>query len=514
MSTLRSMNLSARLKFATALTCAGLLGVATFTYLRLETVSSISEGTAKHRIPQLAEIANVELNVTRASLQLRHAMLARNDAERDAALGDIQTRRELITKDLSTYESQLFTNEGRERFQSIPPVISAFWTQAEVDVKLIQAGQKQEAFAHLVDHTIPARNALLKELSGTVDYQLTSAERDIGKVQAGVQQTLSTLMAAFLFVGVSLCALTAWVGHSLRERVQRSREVAERVRDGDLSIAVNDSTNDEFSPLLKAMADMQGSLVRLVTHVRDNANSVATASAEIAQGSQDLSLRTEQQASALQQTAATMQELGTTVRHNAEHAQEATSMAQDAANVAERGGQVVREVVATMQGINEASRKISDIISVIDGIAFQTNILALNAAVEAARAGEQGRGFAVVASEVRSLAQRSAEAAREIKQLITSSAEQVDRGSSLVSEAGNTMSQIVDAIQRVNTIVGEISHASTEQHAGVQVVGQAIEQMDQGTQQNAALVEQSTAASESLQQQAKELVHSVAAFRV
>ena len=209
-----------------------------------------------------------------------------------------------------------------------------------------------------------------------------------------------------------------------------------------------------------------------------------------------------------------MSELGVTVRHNAEHAQEANAMAQDAANVAERGGEVVREVVQTMQGINEASRKISDIISVIDGIAFQTNILALNAAVEAARAGEQGRGFAVVAAEVRSLAQRSAGAAREIKHLITASAEQVDRGSQLVNQAGDTMAQIVDAIRRVNTIVGDISSASAAQHAGVTQVGQAIEQMDHGTQQNAALVEQSASASESLQHQARELVQSVAVFKV
>jgi methyl-accepting chemotaxis protein len=241
---------------------------------------------------------------------------------------------------------------------------------------------------------------------------------------------------------------------------------------------------------------------------------VATASSQIAQGNHDLSQRTEEQASALQQTAATMDELGTTVRTTADSAQQASQLALNASHTASQGGAVVGQVVDTMRGINASSRKISDIIGVIDGIAFQTNILALNAAVEAARAGEQGRGFAVVAGEVRSLAQRSAQAAREIKSLITDSVEQVDKGTALVDQAGTTMTDIVSAIGRVNDIVAEISAASHEQSLGVGQVGTAVTQMDQVTQQNAALVEESAAAAESLRQQADQLVQATAVFKL
>ena len=293
-----------------------------------------------------------------------------------------------------------------------------------------------------------------------------------------------------------------------------SQAVAERARDGDLTTPIHDTANDEFTPLLSALREMQLSLSGIVSGVRSNAESVATASTEIAQGNQELSGRTEQQASALEQTAATMEQLGTTVRHNADNAQQANQLALSASNVAVKGGEVVGQVIQTMHGINDASRRIADIIGVIDGIAFQTNILALNAAVEAARAGEQGRGFAVVAGEVRVLAKRSTEAAREIKSLINTSVERVEQGTALVGNAGRTMGEIVDAIQRVTHIVSQISSASQEQSSGVSQVGQAITQMDKATQQNAAMVEQSTAAAENLKDQAAQLVQAMAVFRV
>jgi methyl-accepting chemotaxis protein len=290
--------------------------------------------------------------------------------------------------------------------------------------------------------------------------------------------------------------------------------VVNAMAQGDLTMAVKSTGRDEIARLLQSMATMQAGLAGVVATVRQGAESVATASAEIAQGNQDLSGRTEAQASALEQTAASMEQLSATVKQNADSARQANQLAMNASTVAVQGGEVVGQVVETMKGINDASRKISDIISVIDGIAFQTNILALNAAVEAARAGEQGRGFAVVASEVRSLAGRSADAAKEIKNLINASVERVEHGSTLVDQAGSTMTDVVSAIKRVTDLMGEISAASSEQATGVAQVGEAVTQMDQATQQNAALVEQMAAAAGSLRAQAGELVQTVAVFKL
>ena len=290
-------------------------------------------------------------------------------------------------------------------------------------------------------------------------------------------------------------------------------DITQRIADGDLAVDVPLKPGDDSS-LLHAIKSMRDRFAHIVGEVRIGAESVATASGEIAQGNNDLSARTEQQASALEATASSMEQLSATVKQNADNAGQANQLAQSASTVAIQGGKVVNQVVETMKGINESSRKISDIIQVIDGIAFQTNILALNAAVEAARAGEQGRGFAVVASEVRSLAGRSADAAKEIKTLINASVERVEHGSALVDQAGSTMTEVVSSIRRVTDIMGEISAASVEQSTGVSQVGQAVTRMDQTTQQNAALVEEMAAAASSLRTQAQELVQTVAVFKL
>jgi methyl-accepting chemotaxis protein len=313
---------------------------------------------------------------------------------------------------------------------------------------------------------------------------------------------------------VAMVVLGLWLAKRMTRPMTHAVEVANHFAQGDLSPAIHPSGNDETVQLLDSLQRMQSHVTGMVRDVKENAHSVATASSEIAQGNNDLSARTEQQASVLEQTASSMEQLGATVKQNADSAQQANQLAMNASTVAEQGGAVVAQVVDTMKGINESARKISDIIGVIDGIAFQTNILALNAAVEAARAGEQGRGFAVVASEVRSLAGRSASAAKEIKGLIADSVSRVEVGSAMVDRAGATMSEVVGAIRRVTDIVGEITVASAEQADGVTQVGHAVSQMDQVTQQNAALVEQSAAAADSLRQQADKLVSAVDSFRL
>lgn len=325
------------------------------------------------------------------------------------------------------------------------------------------------------------------------------------------RMTMLALLGAALLAGAVLAYA---VTRSITVPLSLATKAARRVAEGDLTVELSAEGRNEVAQLLHALASMKDNLVRIVSGVRDSADGVATASAQIAQGNSDLSGRTEQQASALEETAASMEQLGSTVRQNADNAKQANQLAAGASSVALKGGEVVDQVVDTMKGINDSSKKIADIIGVIDGIAFQTNILALNAAVEAARAGEQGRGFAVVASEVRSLAQRSADAAKEIKSLINSSVERVEQGTALVDQAGATMSEIVSSIRRVTDIMGEISAASTEQSAGVAQVGEAITRMDQATQQNAALVEQSAAAAESLKDQAQQLVQAVTVFKL
>ena len=334
---------------------------------------------------------------------------------------------------------------------------------------------------------------------------------------SATQKHSSTTALIVGAVAIALVLLLArWVLRSIEAPVERCTRMARKIASGDLTQCERTQVRrqDAIGALETVLCEMQGQLAQTVGAVRRNAEGVASASAEIASGNLDLSQRTELQAGALQQTASTMSNLGEAVRHNAEHAQQANSLALAASSVAERGGSVVGQAVETMKGINDSSRKISDIISVIDGIAFQTNILALNAAVEAARAGEQGRGFAVVAAEVRSLAGRSADAAKEIKQLITASVERVESGTTLVDQAGATMSEVVTAIKRVTDIMSEISHASAEQRAGVEEIGDAVRQMDQSTQQNAAMVEEVAAAAGSLKTQADQLVQAVSVFQL
>jgi methyl-accepting chemotaxis protein len=381
-------------------------------------------------------------------------------------------------------------------------------------IDLAHAGKDDAAIALLLKEAGPAAQRWQDALDENIAFQESNSEKQHQAATADYLQARNMLIGANVLC-VILAALFGWlITRSIVSPMNRAIGATERFAEGDLTVDLVSEGKDETAQLTAALAHMKDNLVRIVSGVRSNADSVSTASAQIASGNMDLSSRTEQQASSLEETAASMEELSSTVKQNSDNAKQANQLALGASTVAIKGGEVVGQVVETMKGINDSSKKIADIISVIDGIAFQTNILALNAAVEAARAGEQGRGFAVVASEVRSLAQRSAEAAKEIKTLIGASVERVAQGTQLVDQAGVTMSEIVTAIKRVTDIMGEISSASVEQSAGVSQVGEAITQMDQVTQQNAALVEQSAAAAESLKGQAKQLVQAVSVFKL
>ncbi|MES2243427.1 MAG: methyl-accepting chemotaxis protein [Pseudomonadota bacterium] len=404
------------------------------------------------------------------------------------------------------------SEEGKKLIANIDAAREAYRTPRAALLKKKQAGEDVTAaldqdlkpLAVAYSETIRQLAVRQKEI---YDASLQEAESDAARGRTFI--IVGGLLALLLGTGLAI-VLTRSIVIPLRQAVHSARHIA----DGDLTQPIDSAGRDEAAELLQALKAMQSSLVTIVGNVRSGTDTIATASSQIAAGNHDLSSRTEEQASSLEETAASMEELTSTVKQNADNARQANQLAVTASSVAVKGGSVVAEVVGTMGAINASSRKIVDIIGVIDGIAFQTNILALNAAVEAARAGEQGRGFAVVAAEVRNLAQRSAAAAKEIKTLIGDSVDKVEEGSKQVAEAGKTMDEIVDSVKRVTDIMAEITAASQEQTQGIEQINQAITQMDQVTQQNAALVEEAAAAASSLQEQASGLSQVVSVFRL
>lgn len=492
-------------------------GLGGYAIVQLAKVKSASDALNNRWMPSIGRTTSIRASlIDLGELQAKHARAADAgymDEYEEKMKGLISN----VDKHLADYQKLVADEEGKPLFETF---IKSWKSYQEFNQKVISLGRagKQEDAKDISDG---AGKSSLDDAVMTVD-QLTQHSFDGGEQDSGVanQVYVSSKFGTLFLLGVAIVvgtvlalAITRGLLRQLGGEPAYATSITRRIAGGDLAVDMQLSANDSSS-LLFEIKSMQESFSGIVRQVRGGSEGVATASAEIAKGNQDLSARTEQQASALEETTASMEELGSTVKQNADSARDANQLAMQASTIAVKGGAVVAEVVDTMKGINDASRKIADIISVIDSIAFQTNILALNAAVEAARAGEQGRGFAVVASEVRSLAGRSATAAKEIKTLIGTSVERVEVGTSLVDKAGTTMAEVVAAIQRVTEIMGAISAASSEQSAGVSQVGEAVGQMDRTTQQNAALVEQMAAAASGLQSQADELVNVVSVFRL
>jgi methyl-accepting chemotaxis protein-1 (serine sensor receptor) len=463
----------------------------------------------------------VEAAAGTRAISARNLVLVTAAADREAEKAIVTQAHERVTATVSKLESLMsqpgIDPEERRLFEEIKSVESRYGPVALNIVGLALKDQREEAIGKMNAECRPLLAALTKSVGAYIAHGNRMGTAAVQNNEAAYATNRALLvgggmLAVVLAVGLAL-VITPSITRQLGGEPGEAARVAGEIAQGNLTVDVP-CRNGDTTSLMAAMKAMRDNLVRIVGDVRHSAESVSTASTEIAQGNLDLSQRTEQQASALQESAASMDELGSTVRHNADNASQADQLAQGASAVAVNGGEVVAKVVSTMRGIEESSRKIADIIGVIDSIAFQTNILALNAAVEAARAGEQGRGFAVVAGEVRTLAQRSAEAAKEIKALINDSVQRVNDGSALADQAGKTMEEVVTSIRRVTDLMGEINSASAEQSKGVAQVGEAVTQMDQVTQQNAALVEQSSAAAESLRTQAAHLVQLVSVFRM
>ncbi|MFC5499206.1 methyl-accepting chemotaxis protein [Caenimonas terrae] len=495
--------------------------------LALALVCAVSVGTIRQAVALSHSTAERNARTTALSQAQSAVWSLRWDVAQFIAVTDIKVQKQTIARGsetrrqfeqaLAAYDSRPGAEPTREESATVAELAAAFkqYTDARLQwFDLYASGKMDEATAFRADTLTPAGGKTVAALSKLIEIQ----QRLVRAAETGAVAELNRSLAVLLAVAavtVALLAALMWLlSHSITRPLNDALASVQWVATGDLTHEIEVKSGDEVGELLAGLRTMQENLRMLVGEVADGAHTVADTGSQIAQGNLDLSQRTEEQASTLEETASSMEELTSTVTQNAHNARQASELAVGASEVARKGGDVVGQVVATMTGISDSSRKIADIISVIDGIAFQTNILALNAAVEAARAGEQGRGFAVVAAEVRNLAQRSASAAKEIKTLIGDSVNKVDAGTKLVDAAGKTMDEIVSSVTKVSGLIAEIAVASQEQSGGIGQINTAITQMDQVVQQNASLVEEATAATESMKDQASSLLQMVSKFKL
>jgi methyl-accepting chemotaxis protein len=511
---LSNLNIATRLALGFGTLCFLLVLLLALGLSMIGRVNDSSAELANRRMPNIIAVGAMMAETNDIAIALRNMMLNPDPADRSKQLEKIADSRRVAAEQLAALKLKVASPEGIALLDKMSAANESYVKHQFELIKRIEAGDDAEMRRYLRENIRPVLAELKKVTGEQLARQVALSTDTAAKAQA-TYESARTLMLGLGIFSLALAALTAWWNtRSITRPMARALEVANTVAAGDLTSRIEVTSRDETGMLLQALRTMNGNLVRTVGTVRTSTDAIGTAASEVAAGNLDLSARTEQQASALEETASSMEELTATVKQNADNARQANTLAEAASQVAGRGGRVIGDVVGTMEQINASAGKIADIIGVIDGIAFQTNILALNAAVEAARAGEQGRGFAVVASEVRNLAQRSAAAAKEIKSLIGDSTQAVTAGSKLVGEAGATMAEIVESVRRVTDIMSEITSASMEQTAGIEQINGAISQMDQVTQQNAALVEEAAAASASMQEQAANLAEAVSIFKL
>jgi methyl-accepting chemotaxis protein len=495
-----------------------MVGISVIGIGNLGKLNNNTNDLAADKVPKVILAYETIGGVNDIARAMRNAMLSKDPEVIKAEMERVDKRKVENAARLDQLGVLIADDEDPQSKARLQAVLDARAKYAVVQTAFVamsgDIGKHDESVNYLLTTVRKEQTAYLNALTDLVKYQNAAIED--ASVVAGLSYSSSrNTMILLTVVAAGLAAwVLLWITRSITRPLNRAVGMAQAVAGGDLTMRMECDTTDETGLLLRALIDMNDSLARTVGQVRSGTDTIATASNQIASGNLDLSSRTEQQASSLEETASSMEELTSTVTQNAENARQATKLVVSASDFATKGGQVVGQVVTTMGAIKESSSKIVDIISVIDGIAFQTNILALNAAVEAARAGEQGRGFAVVASEVRNLAQRSASAAKEIKELIGRSVETVDAGAALVDEAGATMDGIVKAVKQVADIMTAISAASNEQSTGIEQVNQAIVSIDDATQQNAALVEEAAAAAQSMRDQADLLAQAVSVFKL